>query len=229
MNVSKQTKTTLIVAASAIAVGAATFYFVKRKKTIVYEPQINPTTSNPNQLSLFDLEEYSETPKVISEGIIKHEASTKEMRKNYQKLEPKDTVEEKKEVEIVSVFKNDKNDTWDHEAELSSRTSEAPYIIHQEEFIEDEMGFHQETVTYYAQDDIMANQDDTPIYNYSGLMGELKFGHGSNDKNVVYIRNEQFRTEWEVLHHPGSFSYEVLGQQFEPGPNKQSVQKFRQE
>lgn len=121
---------------------------------------------------------------------------------------------------------------WDYEAELSTRQKDIPYIIHADEFINDEMDFQQETLNYYAGDDIMSDTDDTPIYNYQGLMGELNFGHGSGDPNVVYIRNEKIRMEWEVLFNPGYFSQEVLGLQMEKAAEEElhhSVLKFRRE
>lgn len=126
------------------------------------------------------------------------------------------------------------SDDWDYELEMQNRSKDAPYVIHQDEFIADEMGYRQETVTYYVGDDIMADAMDTPIYNYAGLMGELKFGHGTNDKNVVYIRNEAIRMEWEVLRHQGSFTVEVLGFELEREAEEMeikhsSVPKFRNE
>jgi hypothetical protein len=121
---------------------------------------------------------------------------------------------------------------WVYDDELSTRTKEEPYIIHEEEYIADEMNFHQDTLTYYAGDDIMADSDDTPIYNYQGLMGELKFGHGSTSPDVVYIRNEGLHIEWEIVLHQGSFSEEVLGLEMETNAEEElhhSVLKFRQE
>lgn len=129
----------------------------------------------------------------------------------------------------VNIFTN-KNEDWDYEAELSSRKFEEPYILHQDEFISDEMGYRQDTCTYYQGDDVMTDTHDSPIYNYKSLMGELKFGHGSNDPNVVYIRNESMEMEWEVLLHTGFYSYEVLGYEFEKDAQdeiRHSVQKFR--
>lgn len=137
------------------------------------------------------------------------------------------------ESNVVNVFTTDDGD-WDYEAELSTRTSNLPYVLHQEEFINDEMGYRQETVTYYAGDDIMADPTDTPIYNFSAIMGELKFGHGSRDKSIVYIRNEPMGMEWEVLLHQGSFEQEVLGLEMQKDAEEDqlrhsTVQKFRQE
>lgn len=145
----------------------------------------------------------------------------------------KTEVDDSGEPNVVNVFTTDDGD-WDYEAELSTRTSNLPYILHQEEFINDEMGYRQETVTYYAGDDIMADPTDTPIYNFSAIMGELKFGHGSRDKNIVYIRNEPMGIEWEVLLHQGSFEQEVLGLEMQKDAEEDqlrhsTVQKFRQE
>lgn len=143
--------------------------------------------------------------------------------------EPPDDDDDDFETLVIS---NHDDGDWDYEAELSTRDPRAPYVIHQEEFINDEMGYHQETLSYYAGDDIMADTDDTPIYNYSGLMGELKFGHGSRDPNVVYIRNDAIHMEWEVLLNPGAFSEEVLGLALEKDNEndlRHSVQKFRRE
>lgn len=124
------------------------------------------------------------------------------------------------------------DDDWDEEMELSNRHPNAPYTIHQDEYISDEMGFHQETVTYYQGDDILADVEDHPIYNYAGLMGELRFGHGSKDPGTVYIRNETLHIEWEVLLHQGSFEQEVIGLQMEGEAEddlQHSVQKFRRD
>lgn len=146
-------------------------------------------------------------------------------------VDPDDDDDDTPDFEPVVILNHDDRG-WDYEEELSTRDPMAPYVIHQEEFINDEMGYHQETLSYYAGDDIMADTDDTPIYNYSGLMGELKFGHGSRDPNVVYIRNEAIHMEWEVLLNPDAFSEEVLGLALEKDNEndlRHSVQKFRRE
>jgi hypothetical protein len=137
------------------------------------------------------------------------------------------------EPEPVGVFLRD-DDDWNYEKELSTRTRETPYVLHYDEFINGEMGFDQETLTYYAGDDIMADSNDTVIYNHEGLMGELKFGHGSNDPAVVYIRNEVIHMEWEILLHETTFTQEVLGVELEHEAEEQeihhsAVPKFRRE
>jgi hypothetical protein len=138
-----------------------------------------------------------------------------------------DVVEEVVETRI-NVFLADSS--WNEEHELSQRTPHAPYIITCEEYVSDDLNYKQSTVTYYAEDDIMANEADVPIYDWNSLMGDLRWGHGSNDKNVVYIRNEAHRQEWEVLLHQGSYEVEVQGLHDDNGELRHSqrrILKFR--
>jgi len=142
-------------------------------------------------------------------------------------------VEEDEEVDLtptrVNIFLDD-NGNWDYEYEIQHRTPDIPYVIHADEFINDEMGYKQKTVTYYETDDIMADEADVPIYNWPTLMGDLKWGHGSKDKNVVYIRNEKEHKEWEVLLHSGSYEIEVQGLRIDRGElmhSQHRVPKFR--
>lgn len=133
---------------------------------------------------------------------------------------------------VVTIVPADHDDIWDYDAEIATRTREAPYVLHQDEYFTDEMGYHQTTVTYYVGDDIMADDHDKPMYGFHEIMGELLFGHGTADKDTVYIRNERLELEWEVIRHPGSYCYEVLGQQFEDADEhelRHSVHKFRPE
>lgn len=128
------------------------------------------------------------------------------------------------------------DDEWDYEAEQNIRSNKTIYVIHKDEFIPDEMGYRQSTVTWYEGDQILADERDAPIYNWSSIVGtELPFGHGSEDPNVVYIRNEDLRHEYEVLRDPGRFDVEVEGHQIEQGYEEQELKhsraplKFRQE
>ena len=100
---------------------------------------------------------------------------------------------------------------WDYDAELAARTSNEPYILHHEEFHSEESGYTQQTLCYYQGDNQVTDEQDSPVYNFPTILGDLRFGHGSGDPNVVYIRNDKLRAEYEVLLHSGSYAKEVLG------------------
>ena len=111
-----------------------------------------------------------------------------------------------------NVFDND--DVWDWEAELSTRSPDIPYVIHVEEWETNEVGLEQITLTYYMGDDIVTDDHDVPVYRPDNVIGKGVrdlFGHGSQDKNVVYIRNETNGCEYEILKDNGSYEVEVIG------------------
>jgi hypothetical protein len=122
-------------------------------------------------------------------------------------------------VEIRSSIPPDKASGWDHQKEVASRTTEAPYVISAIEYGASENGYYQSTLTYYKGDDILCDPTDTPIYNKDKVVGELKFGHGSNDPSAVYIRNDTLKAEYEVLLEPGHYTVQVLGQEMEDNLN----------
>ena len=110
--------------------------------------------------------------------------------------------------QIVHIFQEE-DDTWDYEFETANRNRTTPYVIHRDEFHNDEMGYlelgGQRCFTYYAADDIVTDEMDVPIYRWQDRLGPLKFGHGSGDPNIVYIRNEAESEEYEVLHSDESY------------------------
>lgn len=147
-------------------------------------------------------------------------------------LHPSNGTGDEEDDELVvahSIFATD--DGWNYEEELKNRHPDNPYIIHKDEFYSDEMDFAQITLTYYSGDDIMADEDDSPVYNHLDVTGPLRFGHGSGDPNVVYIRNEKRRAEYEVLFDDGLYSVEVLGLEIEDNERarrvKEAPRKFR--
>jgi hypothetical protein len=120
------------------------------------------------------------------------------------------------EVEEVIVTPQEELDIeWDYEEEIEKRTETAPYILHKEEFYADEKNYTQSSLTYFAVDETLADEDNRPIYNHSAVTGPLLFGHGSGQEDVVYIRNDERRAEYEVTRVEGRYTIEVLGYELE--------------
>lgn len=129
--------------------------------------------------------------------------------------------------ELVVVSTNifaDNDDTWNFEEELKKRNSSTPYILHKDEFYENGSDFPQITLTYYAGDNILADEENTPVYNIDVVIGELLFGHGSGDPKIFYVRNETRRAEYEIVHDVGYYSVEVLGLDME---NEESAEEIK--
>lgn len=135
----------------------------------------------------------------------------------------------------VNVFRN-QDDDWDWEAEKRKRNPSKPYIIHKDEFFEENPDFDlkQHELTYYGGDGVLVDEYDTVVERPERVVGELKFGHGSQDPNVVYIRNVSQDTEFEVTLDDRAYSTVVLGETLDESFNHRelrhsAVPKFRRE
>lgn len=123
------------------------------------------------------------------------------------------------EARAVGVFRTeeaskDKYDNWNYPFELSQRNWRAPHIIHQDEYASNENDNPQTSYTYYEGDHILADTDESILENPEDQVGPkaLKnFGHGSDDFNIVYVRNPQLGLDIEIIRHPGTYAEEVQG------------------
>lgn len=224
------------VGAAAFAGGLGLGYILGKRNGDVFEVTVS---EEELQLNIFDhTPEYEDMMETLAaeDNVIalREDIAAEKARQEALRAVQAEEIKaaEAEVIERKNIF-DGHEDSWDYEAELSVRDGEMPYVIHLDEFANDEMGFRQETVTFYAGDNIMADAADVPIYGFESMMGDLKFGHGSNDKNVVYVRNEKMKMEWEVLYHDGAYEIEVLGyemeKEIEEGELRHSVQKFRPE
>lgn len=103
---------------------------------------------------------------------------------------------------------------WDYNHEIAQRTGDKPYVISFDEFDAGEEGHEQQNLSYYVDDNTLVDERDAPIDNTEYVVGDdnlLRFGHGSNDKNVVYVRNENIDTDFEIVRALGSYKRDVLG------------------
>jgi hypothetical protein len=103
---------------------------------------------------------------------------------------------------------------FDYAAEVDKRNPDEPYIITHDEFMENENGFTQGTMTYYNGDDILTDDKDVPVPDIENIVGSealTRFGYGSRDRNVVYVRNEKLETDFEITLSQGEFAKEVAG------------------
>jgi hypothetical protein len=108
----------------------------------------------------------------------------------------------------------DKHSNWDYATELEGRTDGEPYVIHQDEFQQGVDGYRKVTYTYYAADDTLVDEENNhPLPHADMIVGQdnLKFGHGTDDIDVVFVRNDALELEMEICRSPLSYEEEVLG------------------
>jgi hypothetical protein len=116
----------------------------------------------------------------------------------------------------------DADEGWDFAAEMASRTPELPYVIHYNERGERD-DLEEISLTYYAVDDVLCDQEDKVVDDQDRVVGLVnldKFGHGSNDSAIVYVRNEYLHLDIEVVKSPNSYAEEVHGLAHEDPPRR---------
>jgi hypothetical protein len=94
------------------------------------------------------------------------------------------------------------------------RDPDDAYVITVEMFMEGDERFSQVTLTYWQEDDVLADENEMPIDDVDNIVGRAnleKFGHLSKDPNTVYIRNERIEVDYEVCLSKGSYAEEVHG------------------
>jgi hypothetical protein len=109
------------------------------------------------------------------------------------------------------------NNIWQSDDEpridTSNRDPERPYIITVAEFMANDMDYEQSTLTYFAGDNVVADEQSKHIPDIDrcvGLDNLEKFGVGE-DPNTLLIRNERLKMDFEVAKSDGKYAHEVLG------------------
>lgn len=125
--------------------------------------------------------------------------------------------------EVRNVFQLDDTsksaeEGWDYTIEMEDRKGKEIYIIHQDEYGADDN--EEITLSYYGGDDILCDASDRIIDDQGKLVADCldRFGHGSGDKNTVYVRNETLGIDLEVIKSDKTYAEEVHGFKHEDPP-----------
>lgn len=152
-------------------------------------------------------EDYTKASEVISEAFLEKDENLEQTVTPFEELSPK----------VRNIFKDQspvdvQGDGWNYETELARRDGSGPYVIHEDE--QHELDFSETEFTYYEGDDVTCDAENRIIAKTDALLGidfREKFGHGSNDPNVVFIRNGMIAADIEVTRMPGMY-YSVVVQ-----------------
>lgn len=118
---------------------------------------------------------------------------------------------------------------FNYDEEIKQRDPAIPYVVSKEEFFLNEEEFDQVQYTYYLGDSTVADETDKSVDDTDTVLGDnnlMLFGHGSGDRHIVYIRNENLKLDFEVVLSKGSFAKEVLGF-IKHGDRRPEIRRFR--
>lgn len=95
-----------------------------------------------------------------------------------------------------------------------SGTTMKMYVIPLDSFVDEMIGYDKITLGYYAEDDVLVDDNEDIIDDVDYVIGHAaleRFGDGSEDDDIVYVRNERTGADYEVIRHHKSYQTEVLG------------------
>lgn len=108
----------------------------------------------------------------------------------------------------------DPEETGPGEEEISTRDKTRPYIISIGEWHANETDYDQVTLTYWADDDVLADDNSRMITDINEVVGALslhRFGTMSEDADIVYVRNDRLRADYEITKDERNYSEVVHG------------------
>lgn len=123
------------------------------------------------------------------------------------------------ELRVTSVFDSLEPEDVGEEVDppFLVRTPEKPYIIPIGDYMNPEDDFEDYdriTITYYDEDEVLTDDADKVIPDVNKTVGTAnlkRFGKDSDNPDIVYIRNEKLRTDFEIARVSGSYTKIVLG------------------
>lgn len=137
-----------------------------------------------------------------------------------QDLEVKEEIQKLKEV--MNTPENFENDDTDDEYEEIlqkheySENKERFTIIGEQEFYTNAKDYGQETVYFYDEDDVLTFSDDSVIGDIEDTIGYSTLAQFLNppedeQPDIIYVRNNQLKMEFEIIRKNLSYSRDVLG------------------
>lgn len=221
---------------SAAVTGAIVWKVVRKREELRYEKiieqEIAETKAFYQQLNKPDLKELGQK---LHLGMTDPATLTQAVQaiKQYDKVGNEDASPKVEVPETVTsnIFVEGKPmvaDDFDYDAEMAARSIDTPYVISYDEFMSGEKNYVQSTLRWYDGDDILTDDKNVPIDEVDMVVGETvhKFGHGSKDPRIVYVRNERMEVDFEVVKDEGTYA-EYVGFKHSDRPASRKVRRSR--
>lgn len=110
--------------------------------------------------------------------------------------------------EIFGVEDGDEEDE-DADKEPAIIHNDGPYTISPDEY-GDMYDYNTMHLTYYAEDEVLSDENDEMIDDIDGIIGLDSLDHfGEYEDDVLFVRNDKRKTDYEIFYDKGSY-YNVL-------------------
>lgn len=115
-------------------------------------------------------------------------------------------IPEEKSEELMDYYKTIKNNKYDGEiaVESAEKSPSAAHVISPDEY--GELDYEQISLNYWA-DEVLTDENDEVINNPVEILGDKALdSFGEYEDDAVYVRNDEFRADYEVLLDKRTFS-----------------------
>ena len=114
------------------------------------------------------------------------------------------------------------------EVDIREMLNRRPYLISEEEYATTNLNYDKDSMTYYAEDDVLADDCDEMVDDPGRFDDAVRMLLDStNDETEVYIRDDSTYTDYAVAIANGSYQREVLGyiEELEDEPRRPKPRK----
>lgn len=105
-------------------------------------------------------------------------------------------------------------DIGDGVEERSARDKTRPYVIEAAEWYTNDTDYDQITLTYWADDDVLADDAERVVMDVDTIVGGTnlhRFGFQSDNPDIVYVRNDRLRADYEISKDERNYAEVVHG------------------
>lgn len=105
-----------------------------------------------------------------------------------------------------------------------------PYLISVDEFMTSNEEYDKTTITYFEGDDTLCDEREEIVPDVEGVITAdalTRFGQLSNDRNIVYVRNDKISTDFEVIRDRRNWHEVVAG--YVAPKDKDTPRKMRED
>lgn len=156
-------------------------------------------------------EEIDSVKKYYLEKHLKEQKELEKLEKDSEKLdEAIEKYTDKKETEKTEYHKIGENDKKEEEALKAEKESpeeeepSRPYLITEDEFLNDKNEYDKISLTYYMFDDTLADEYDELIDIEETISTDI-YNQIAGSEEDLYVRNNVIETDFEIMKVEGSF------------------------
>lgn len=192
----------LVIFAAGAIIGATTGIYIYKKTTDeANEIRIQEELESIKEYAERSKAKHEETDEVPEWDSTDDDRPVGDIRRDDEEEDDEDYLPKKESTQYNTISGN-------------SVVEEEPYIMDVEKFFEDDKMQDKVTLTYYAADGALVDDNEeliTDINNTVGHMTLQNFGKLSDGPDVVYVRNEKLGIDYEIIRVYNSYAEDVLG------------------